>query len=118
MTPRIVVLTFVAAVAAVVAGFIGGGIVREVTGSGHDVAVGVVDAQAGVPIATSSPTLEPVTPEPTTPPELSPEPVPSALPSASASPDGRFEPCPGTPPRDGCTCRERKKNSRWVCPLI
>ena len=93
MSPRVVVLTFISAVAAVVAGFIGGGLVHEVVGSGHEVAVGVVDAQAGAPIATSSPTPTP-------------------------SPDGSFEPCPGTPPRDGCECRERRKNSRWVCPLM
>jgi hypothetical protein len=120
MGPRIVVLTFISAVAAVVAGFIGGGLVRDAVGSGHEVAVGVVDAQAGVPIATSSPTTEPTSPEPVTSPEATVDPFasPSVLPSATPSPDGKLEPCPGTPPREGCTCRERRRNSRWVCPLV
>jgi hypothetical protein len=116
MGPRTVVVTFLAAVAAVVAGFIGGGLVREVAGSGHEVAVGVVDAQAGVPIATSSPTPAPTSAEPF----ASPGPTDElfASPTPTATIDSGNEPCPGTPPRDGCTCRERKKNSRWVCPLF
>ena len=116
--PRIVVITFVSAVTAVVAGFIGGGLVRDAVGTDHEVAVGVVDAQAGAPIATSTP--QPLTPEPTGSPGTTVDPFvsPSVMPSASPSPDGSFEPCPGTPPREGCTCRERKRNSRWVCPLV
>jgi hypothetical protein len=116
MSPRVVVLTFISAVAAVVAGFIGGGLVHEVVGSGHEVAVGVVDAQAGAPIATSSPTPAPTTAAPID----SPDPTDELLesPTPTPSPDGSFEPCPGTPPRDGCECRERRKNSRWVCPLM
>jgi hypothetical protein len=113
-----VVITFAAAVAAVVAGFLGGGFVRGVVGSQHEVAVGVVDAQAGVPIATSSPTVEPTSAPITTPASPDPFASPSVLPETSPSPDGSFEPCPGTPPREGCTCRERRRNSRWVCPLI
>ena len=116
--PRIVVITFVSAVAAIVAGFIGGGLVREAVGSSHEVAVGVVDAQTGVPIATSSPTPEPVSAEPVGSPELTVDPSASPSVTPSASPNGSFEPCPGTPPREGCTCRERKRNSRWVCPLV
>ena len=118
MGPRTVVITFVSTVAAVVAGFLIGGLVREVAGSRHEVAVGVVDAQAGAPIATSSPTAGPESAEPIESPEESADPFASLMPSASPSPDGAMEPCPGTPPRDGCECRERKRNSRWVCPLI
>jgi hypothetical protein len=117
MGPRTVVLTFVSAVVAVVAGFLIGGLVREVTGSEHEVAVGVVDAQVGAPIATSSPTAEPQSAEPVSSPDVSADPFASLAPSASPSPDGAMEPCPGAPPRDGCECRERKRNSRWVCPL-
>lgn len=113
MGPRAVVLTSVAAVAAVVAGFIGGGIVREVIGGDHEVAIGVVDAQAGAPIVTSTPT-----PSPTLPPIESAAPTDLASPSPSPTADASVGPCPGTPPREGCTCRERKKNSRWVCPLF
>jgi hypothetical protein len=115
MGPRAVVLTFISAVAAVAAGFIGGGLVREVVGSEHEVAVGVVDAQAGVPIATSSPTPVPTTAAPISSPDPTDELFESPTPSPSA--DGSLEPCPGTPPRDGCECRERRRNSRWVCPL-
>ncbi len=116
MGPRTVILTFISAVAAVVAGFIGGGVVREVVGSDHEVAVGVVDAQAGAPIATASPTSAPTSAVPTS----SPGPTDGLFesPSPSPTPEGSFEPCPGTPPRDGCECRERRKNSRWVCPLV
>jgi hypothetical protein len=114
VSPRIVVLTFFAAVAAVVAGYIGGGLLHDAVGSGHDVAIGVVDAQAGAPVATASPTAAPATSAPVE----SVTPSPELLPSASPSPEASYGPCPGTPPRDGCECRERKKNSRWVCPLF
>lgn len=117
MNPRVIIVTFLAAVAAVVAGFFGGGIARELVRAEPEVAIGVVDAEAGVAVATSSPpptaTLPPVeTAEPAESVfEESPTPVPT--PSAEAS----LEPCPGTPPREGCECRERRRNSRWVCPL-
>lgn len=113
MGPRAVVLTFVAAVAAVVAGFISGGLVRETVGGDHEVVIGVVDAQAGAPIVTST-----ASPAPTLPPIESAAPSELGSPSPSPTAEASLGPCPGTPPREGCTCRERKKNSRWVCPVF
>jgi hypothetical protein len=115
MGPRTVVLTFLSAVAAVIAGFLGGGLVHELVGADHEVAVGVVDAEAGAPISTSSPTPAPTSAAPIESPQLSDELTP--LPSGSPTPDASVGPCPGAPPRDGCECRKRRKNSRWVCPL-
>lgn len=112
MTPRDVVVAFSAAVVAVVIGWFGGVLARDTIGAQPEVAVGVVDAEAGVPVTSSSPTpaptQEPATEEPSAPPTI----------EVTATPVTSVGPCPGTPPDDDCTCKERKRNSRWVCPLF
>ena len=113
MNPRSVVVTFSAAVVAVVVGWFAGALARDTIGAQPEVAIGVVDAEAGVPVTSSSPT-----PAPTQAPVSE---TPSETPTASAlqtpTPAVEQGPCPGTPPDDNCVCKERKRNSRWVCPL-
>lgn len=113
MNPRSVVVTFSAAVVAVVIGWFGGALARDTIGAQPDVAIGVVDAEAGVPVTSTSPT-----PAPTQAPVSE---LPTEMPTASVftpTPAASVGPCPGTPPNDDCECRERKRNSRWVCPLF
>lgn len=113
MNPRSVVITFSAAVVAVVVGWFGGAIARDTIAAQPEVAIGVVDAEAGVVVASSSPTPAATEAPPSEMPTESPV-VTELTPTAAAS----FGPCPGTPPDDDCECKERKRNSRWVCPLF
>lgn len=114
MSPRGVVITFTAAVLAVVVGWLGGALARDVIGSEPEVAIGVVDAEAGVPVTSASPTPAATTAAPVTPSETA-----TVAPSPTvATPAASLGPCPGTPPRDGCECRQRGRNARWVCPLF
>lgn len=112
MNLRSVVITFSAAVVAVVVGWFAGAVARDTIGAQPEVAIGVVDAEAGVPVTSSSPTPAPTEPPVTAEPSESPT-ATERTPTPAAS----LGPCPGTPPDDDCECRERKRNSRWVCPL-
>jgi hypothetical protein len=91
MTPQAAVATFFAAVAALVVGWLGGAAIHDAVGGGYDVAVGVVDTAAGVPVISPTPTPEPTTapptesatPTPTTEPTESPTPFPTETPTPS-----------------------------------
>jgi hypothetical protein len=115
MTPRTIVIAFVTAVAAAIAGWGGGALLHEALGDPYEIAVGVVDTQVGAPVATASPSPSPSEAPTTAPATQSPSPSPS--PTVEPTPEESLGPCPGTPPAPGCECRRQRNNTRWVCPV-
>lgn len=114
MTPRNVVIAFAVTVVAVVAGWFGGAAARDTFGDQYETAIGVVDAQAGIPVesATPTPTLTPTPTQTSTP---SPTPSPSPSPTPEDTPGSIL--CEGAPPEPNCNCDLEDGEWVWQCGL-
>lgn len=95
ITPKIVVIAFLSAVAAAVIGWAGGNFVHQLTGDDYEVAVGAVDTEAGFTVESPSPepTEEP-TEEPTPSPTEAPTPIFTESPTPVPTPTVTFTPFP------------------------
>ena len=114
MTPRTLVIAFAASVIAVVAGWFGGAAARDVWGDQYETAIGVVNANPGIPIESATPTPTPTPAETPTPtPTSSPSPSPTLTPLLT---DGRGF-CSGPPPQAGCECELEDGDWVWRCEL-
>ena len=112
MKPSTVVAAFAAAVLALVIGWFGGGLVRDAVTPSYDTAIGVVDAAAGVPVETASPTpsasVATSEPEPTQSAEPTDEPEPTKADSIL---------CEGAKPDENCDCDLQDGEWVWVCEI-
>ena len=97
-----ILIAFASGVIALVVGWFGGGAARDVWGDQYEVAVGVVEVDAGVPVATASPPpTDPPTEEPTD--EATPVDTPGSI------------LCDGAPPEENCDCDLQNGEWTWVC---
>jgi hypothetical protein len=92
-------IAFASGVIALVVGWFAGGAARDVWGDQYEVGVGVVEVDAGVPVATASPTPEPTVAEteaatPTEEPTEEPTEAPTPTQPPTPPPPPTFTPTP------------------------
>lgn len=109
LNPSGVIALFAGAVLLAVIGWFAGGAVRGIVEPSYETAVGVVDAEVGEPVATSSPTPEPTDEATPTPAEPTQTPEPEDTPGSII--------CEGAPPDENCDCELEDGEWVWVCEL-